>query len=232
VSGRNEPLIIPLNQRFADQARVVENWNEPAAGRYSNAINFMSRIIRENTQEVTLLTIGPLTNIALLFLVDPEIPSLLKSLVMMCGSFYNNSLKNITLEWNAVCDPHAADIVFRTPIRQHVSIGLDVTQKVTMRPAEFRKKFSRGHLSQVLEYAEIWMQKRDLITFHDPLAAAAIFEPDLIQFDQGIVQVDLENKRTMGVTDFTSSRNGPHAIAMETNADAVFSHFFSFFKTD
>ena len=123
--------------------------------------------------------------------------------MMMCGSFYGSSLKNITLEWNAICDPHATEIVYHTPIQKHYSVGLDVTQKVTMSPAEFREKFSRGQLSQVLDYAEIWLQKRDLITFHDPLAAAAIFEPDIVKFEQGIVNVDLENKRTMGLTDFT-----------------------------
>jgi len=229
VSGRANPLIIPQYQRFADQARVVENWNDNTGNQNSNAIDFMRRTIHENPNEVTLLAIGPLTNVALLFLVDSEIPSLLDGLVMMCGSFYGSSLKNITLEWNAICDPHATEIVYRTPIQKHFSIGLDVTQKVTMSPAEFREKFSRGSLSHVLDYAEIWLQKRDLVTFHDPLAAAAIFEPDIVTFEQGIVTVDLDNKRTMGLTDFTPAMDGPHSVAMDTSADAFFRHFFSKF---
>ena len=227
VSGRSEPLIIPQNQRFADQARVVENWIDNSEDHFPNAIDFMRQTIHENPHEVTLLAIGPLTNVALLFLVDPEIPSLLESLVMMCGCFYGRSLKNITLEWNAICDPHATAIVYHTPIQKHFSIGLDVTQKVTLKPAEFREKFSRSQLSRVLDYAEIWLEKRNLITFHDPLAAAAIFEPEIVKFEQGIVTVDMENKRTMGLTDFTPAMDGPHSVAMDTNADAFFSHFFS-----
>ncbi|PKN84985.1 MAG: nucleoside hydrolase, partial [Chloroflexi bacterium HGW-Chloroflexi-8] len=93
VSGRSEPLIIPQYQRFADQARVVEYWNDNMEDQTLNAIDFMRRSIRENPHEVTLLAIGPLTNVALLFLVDPEIPSLLDGLMVMCGSFYSTSLK-------------------------------------------------------------------------------------------------------------------------------------------
>ena len=227
VSGRSEPLIIPQYQRFADQARVVEYWNDNMEDQTHNAIDFMRRSIRENPHEVTLLAIGPLTNVALLFLVDPEIPSLLDGLMVMCGSFYSTSLKTITMEWNAICDPHAAEIVYRTPIQNHYSVGLDVTQKVTMSPAEFRDKFSRDSLYRVLDYAEIWLQKRDLVTFHDPLAAVAIFEPEIVRFEQGIVTVDLANKRTVGLTDFTPVREGPCFVANDTNAEAFFHHFFS-----
>jgi inosine-uridine nucleoside N-ribohydrolase len=229
VSGRSEPLIIPQYQRFADQAKVLENWNDNTENQFPNAIDFMRRTIHENPHEVTLLAIGPLTNVALLFLVDPEIPSLLAGLVMMCGSFYGSSLKNITMEWNAICDPHAAQIVYNTPVQKHYSIGLDVTQKITMSPAAFREKFSRGQLFHVLAYAEIWLQKRDLVTFHDPLAAAAIFEPEIIKFEKGFVTVDMDNKRTMGFTDFMPAVDGPHSVAMDTNADAFFPHFFSKF---
>jgi len=229
MSGRADPLIIPQYQRKADQASVVETWHGNSEDPFPNAIDFMRRTIHENPHEVTLLAIGPLTNVALLFLVDPEIPSLLDGLMMMCGSFYGSSLKNITLEWNAICDPHATEIVYHTPIQKHYSVGLDVTQKVTMSPAEFREKFSRGQLSQVLDYAEIWLQKRDLVTFHDPLAAAAIFEPAIVKFEQGIVTVDLENTRTMGLTDFTPAMDGPHLVAKDTNVKAYFDHFYSKF---
>ena len=47
----------------------------------------MRRTIRENPGEVTLIAVGPMTNIALLFLTDPEIPHLLKRLCLMCGRF-------------------------------------------------------------------------------------------------------------------------------------------------
>lgn len=69
-----------------------------------------------------LLAIGPLTNVALLFAADVEIPHLLKSLVLMCGVFAQR--RSPLVEWNAGCDPHATAIVYRTPVARHRSIGL------------------------------------------------------------------------------------------------------------
>ena len=129
IPGKEDPLIITQRQPKAEQAKVINfraNYGENAS---KNAIDFMRQIIHENDNEITLLAIGPLTNVATLFLVDPEIPYILKDLVMMCGSFFGNSLENIKIEWNALCDPHAAMIVYQAPVKKSISVGLDVTQK-------------------------------------------------------------------------------------------------------
>ena len=101
----------------------------------------MRRTIRSNPGDITLLAIGPMTNVALLFSIDPEIPKLLKSLVLMCGVFTNHLAGVGPVEWNAICDPHAAAIVYSAPVRIHRSIGLDVTCQVVMDKAEVKEKF-------------------------------------------------------------------------------------------
>lgn len=227
ISGKSDPLIISQHQPIADEAKIIEDWVDATISYKLNAIDFMRKTIRENPYEVTLLAIGPLTNIALLFLIDPEIPSLLESLVMMCGSFLDNSQENLKIEWNALCDPHAAAIVYQTPIKKHYSIGLDVTQKVTMRAEEFRKIFSNAHLGHILNFAEVWLEKEKIVTFHDPLAAAVVFEPELIGFTNGIVQVETCCTRTMGFTDFIPEKTGPHSVATDINVNGFFSHFFN-----
>jgi hypothetical protein len=75
---------------------------------------FLRDTIRAHPSEITLLTIGPLTNIGLLFALDPAIPALLKDLMMMGGCF---SAKNPDEEWNIVCDPHPAAKYPRAGVR-------------------------------------------------------------------------------------------------------------------
>ena len=86
-SGKGDPLVVKQRQPIAQQAEVLGKWKHQEHFPSNTAIDFLRGTIRSRPGEITLLTIGPLTNIALLFQIDPEIPSLLKSLVMMAGVF-------------------------------------------------------------------------------------------------------------------------------------------------
>lgn len=120
--GAEEPLVIPQRQPRAPQSVALSRWDYDTDFPKGSAVEFLRHMIRTYPGEVTLLTIGPLTNIALLFKVDPEMPSMLRGLVMMCGEFEKNRL-----EWNAMLDPHASTIVYNTRTPIHRSIGIDVT---------------------------------------------------------------------------------------------------------
>ena len=87
--GVDTPLLISQKQPQAPQAAALEKWQHDTEFPQGEAIDFMRRTIRANPGEVTLLGIGPMTNIALLFACDPEIPKLLKSLTMMVGVYTN-----------------------------------------------------------------------------------------------------------------------------------------------
>lgn len=89
-------------------------------------LEFMRDTIRRNPGEVTLLAIGPMTNLGLLFTMDPEIPSLLKRIVLMNGSFEHKLAVSYN-EWNSLNDPYATAIVYNAKAPIHRSIGLDVT---------------------------------------------------------------------------------------------------------
>src|SRR5574341_1196269 len=129
--GAEQPLLVPQKQTQAQQAVALSNWEHDKDFPRGQAIEFMRQTIRAHPNEIILLTIGPLTNAGLLFSVDPEIPALLKGLVMMCGRFTNRVQGNYgPLEWNAYGDPHASAIVYRADVRVHRSVGLDVTSRV------------------------------------------------------------------------------------------------------
>lgn len=230
-SGAANPLLVAQRQVQAQQAAALGNWQHDTDFPGGEAIEFLRRTIRAHPGEVTLLTIGPLTNAALLFAVDPEIPSLLKQLVMMVGVFASKmKTYHGELEWNALLDPHATAMVYRTPVRAHRSIGLDVTMQVQMPAAEVRERFQTKLLRPVLDYAEVWFRTVDQITFHDPLAAVTIFDDQVCRFERGNVTVELSDPEALGKTIWSAGgENAAHEVALGVDAPRFFEHFFDRF---
>jgi inosine-uridine nucleoside N-ribohydrolase len=222
--GAETPLIIDQRQPKAPQAVVLSGLERQVGFPRGQAIQFMQQVIRENPGEITLLPIGPLTNIALLFKTDPEIPALLKRLVLMCGAFENERL-----EWNAMLDPHASEVVYRTASAVHRSIGTDVTMQVTMPANEIRQRFKAPLLVPVLDFAEVWFKQAENLTFHDPLAATTIFDEQVCEFTRGLVSIELEDKENLGRTNWQRSSAGPHEVALSVDPEKFFAHFFSYF---
>ena len=228
--GAEEPLLVPQRQTQAPQAAALARWDHDTAFPHGRAVEFLRRTIRQHPGEIVLLTIGPLTNAALLFRVDAAIPSLLKGLVMMCGVFTGRLPGVGPLEWNARLDPHATAIVYGGGAPMHRSIGLDVTCQVTMPAARVRQAFQADLLQPVLDFAEVWFQHADKITFHDPLAATTIFDDQICAFKKGRVEVELASPNSLGLTRWEpDGADARHQVALEVNPARFFDHFFSVF---
>ena len=228
--GAADPLLVPQRQTRAQQAAALDRWPHEREFPRGQAVEFLRQTIRAHPGEVTLLAIGPMTNVALLFAADHEIPSLLKALVLMCGVFTNQLPRAGPLEWNALLDPHATAMVYRAPVAIHRSIGLDVTCQVTMDAAEVRERFRAPLLQPVLDFAEVWFHERPVITFHDPLAAATIFDPQVCTFTLGAVEVELASPRLGGLTFWRAGGDAPpHEVALEVDRERFFEHYFSVF---
>lgn len=137
------------NRKVCPQSAVLNAWPHDTDFEPNQAVAFMQKIIRANPGEITLIAIAPLTNIGLLFAMDPEISSLLKGLVMMCGSpiytRYDGTSETMRamvtsdqivlgskgiVENNVLIDPHATKLVYDAKIRQHLSFGLNVTSRL------------------------------------------------------------------------------------------------------
>src|SRR4030088_1773822 len=97
--------------------------SEPAA-------QFIRQVVRKYPGEVTLITIGPLTNIASALNSDPELAAIIKSVVMMGGSLSGGNITPAA-EFNVYVDPEAARIVFQSGI-PITMVGLDVTRKTSL----------------------------------------------------------------------------------------------------
>jgi purine nucleosidase len=228
--GAERPLLVPQHQPRAPQAAALARWDHRGDFPRGQAVEFMYHTIRERPGKVVLLTIGPLTNAALLFALHPEIPSMLRALVMMCGVFTNRMAGVGPREWNARLDPHATAIVYRATPPVHRSVGLDVTCQVRMPAEEARRRFAGGLLEPVRDFAEVWFQENSEITFHDPLAATTIFDPQICGFEAGRVDVELSSPRLQGLTFWEPGGEGAwHEVALTVDPGRFLAHFFSVF---
>ncbi|MBI4305741.1 MAG: nucleoside hydrolase, partial [Chloroflexi bacterium] len=209
--GAEAPLSGHQRQPAAKQASVLARWAHERRYADGRAVQFMAETVRSNPDEVTLLAIGPMTNVATLFRQHPDVPSKLKGLMLMSGRFGSKPPNaRADHEWNVYCDPVAADMVYRTVVSSHKSVGLDVTMQVQMSEQEVRRRFSAHPLLlPVLDMAEEWWKDERALTFHDPLAAACLFNADLCGFQRGQVTVETER----GTTCWSPDTAGPHEAA-------------------
>jgi purine nucleosidase len=141
--GRKVPLIRPLEttpETHGPQGlghAVLPEPSRPLSDRH--AVDLILDEARRRPGELLLVTLGPLTNLALAVLREPELPRLLRGYALMGGSFHGASGNTTpTTEWNIHCDPDAAKIVFRAwadaierdpSIPRPLALGLDVTEQ-------------------------------------------------------------------------------------------------------
>jgi len=228
--GVSNPILGPQRQPNCRQAEMLERWPHAKEYRPNYAIEFIREMVEKYPGEVTLLTVGPATNAGLLLATYPHVAEGLREVVQMMGYFTNNLGTGITSEWNCLCDPVAAAIVYQAKLRRHLSIGLDVTMKTVLPEDVVNRRFTVPALRPVYEYSIPWFKfkVRQGMIFHDPLAAACIFDDKFCTYKRGTVSVDLiSNDAEFARTNFVEKVDGAHEIAIAVNADRYFEHFFA-----
>lgn len=171
-----------------------------------SAAEQLVRLARANPGELTLLAIGPLTNIALAVLLEPDLPSLLRSVVVMGGAVTVPG--NITpyADANFYHDPEAADLVLGAGFPDLVLVGLDATEQ-SRAGAEWLAAVSsletpRARFAAKLldHYGQFYSNMFGVngCTLHDPLAAAVMLEPKLATYREMPLGVELTGTHTRG----------------------------------
>jgi inosine-uridine nucleoside N-ribohydrolase len=167
---------------------------------------FIRRIVRRYPHEVTLITIGPLTNIATALNEDAEIAGLVKNLVMMGGSLSGGNVTPAA-EFNIYVDPEAARIVFQSGI-PITMVGLDVTRKTALSEDHVRQlEAGQNPVSQAaakIARSAIHNYRKQGFSvdphMHDSLAIAAFLNPSLLKFEDYYVDVETAGELTAGET--------------------------------
>jgi purine nucleosidase len=232
-AGTEHAILGPTPQPEVPQAVVLDRYDHRDADEFapSTAVTFLRDAIASAPGEITLLSIGPMTNVALLLVTYPEVVPLLRSLMIMGGAYSMLPFAGGAQEWNVFCDPAAARVVYCAPISQHRSVGINASSRCTMPSTEVLHRFRSigGGLGVVAAAIDqVWAQQEEYVTFHDPLAAVCIFEPDVCTWRGGRVSVELASRRFRGATSFDADRDGsPHQVADRVDVDRFLAQLFA-----
>jgi inosine-uridine nucleoside N-ribohydrolase len=169
--------------------------------------------VRANPHNVTIIALGPLTNIARAFMRDPELPSLLGRLVMTGGTMNGPGNITPTAEFNFYCDPASAQAVFRSPTTKTL-VPLDVTNRIVLSYDLFNRLPDESNkvgwfLHQVLPPAfRGYRQQFGLegIHVHDTAALMAAMHPELCTAKEMAGDVETMGELTTGMTVFDRRR--------------------------
>ena len=166
-----------------------------------NAVNAMRRVIMESETPITLVPIAPLTNIALLIKVYPEVKDRIREIVMMGGSAGRGN-KGVLSEFNITVDPEAAKIVFDSGI-PIVMAGLDVGWKALVFPEDSAKLKAMNRTGEMV-YALFQKYRggsmKTGLKMYDSCAIAYLLKPEMYTVTDTCVDVELNGSMTAGCT--------------------------------
>jgi purine nucleosidase len=199
---------VPLVREFHDATDthgmdgIGENYFEKAGIEIqeTEAYRFILDTIRKNPGEITLLGLGPLTNIALAIREDKEAMRGVKELIVMGGTdkFHGNC--SPVAEFNFWVDPHAAREVFDSCITPVVMVGLDVTHEIIFTPNlrevvnQFGTTYARFIHDITRFYVDFhWRQERTIgCVINDPLVIAMLIDPEIVGTHDAYVDIETE----------------------------------------
>jgi purine nucleosidase len=249
--GREVPLVRPLRtapETHGPRGIGYAGLPEPSQSlSHHHAADLIIAEARRQPGEVTMVTLGPLTNLAVALVREPELPRLLRGLVMMAGAYRTAGNTAPTTEWNVAVDPEAMAIVLagwaeHADVPRPVALGLDVTERAKMTPdhlADLHRRAGDPDDNSVLTFIDdalrFYMEFHSRYDgfygafIHDALAVASVLDPTLIRTESLAVQVELGGTLTSGetVTDWRRVWGGePNLdVAVQADVGAFFERF-------
>lgn len=173
----------------------------------SQAVSLIANTVLYASQNITFITTGPLTNLALAMKVDSRIKDRIARVIVAGGAFNPPGL-----EYNIQRDPIAAEIVFQSGIPITV-VSRDVTRDCTLTAPDLdRLHGAQNPASRVLvQLIELWQTNHtnEPVTLLDPVAAAVSFQPALIKTEAGSIVVETSETKKFGETRFEPGTGSP-----------------------
>ncbi|QUL52681.1 ribonucleoside hydrolase RihC [Paenibacillus tritici] len=166
-----------------------------------NAVNAMYRVIMESKEPITIVPIAPLTNIALLLKMYPEVKKNIAEIVLMGGSTGRGNA-GVMSEFNIYGDPEAAKIVFQSDL-PIVMVGLDVGLKALVYPedsAQLKVMNQTGNMIYQLFQKYRGGSMKTGLKMYDSTAIAYLLQPEMFQVVDTFVDIELHGSMTTGCT--------------------------------
>jgi len=214
AAGCAAPLVRPLvtaPEIHGTTGLEGHAWEEPAGRAVpDHAVDMIVDMVMASPGEITLVPIGPLTNIAVALRKEPRIAERVREVVMMGGSYTGGNV-TAAAEFNVYVDPEAAAIVFGAPWPLTM-IGLEVTRLAAAGETIFERiesldsPVSRAVVGMLRFYQAQHLRETGVSDppVHDPCAVACVARPELVPCREAYVEVELAGRLTTGmtVTDF------------------------------
>ena len=193
----------------------------------------ITKMARQYPDELTLIAIGPLTNLALAIKKNPEGMRKLKEIVIMGGAVRTRG--NITpyAEFNIFSDPLGAKIVLESGLPITL-VPLDVTHQVSLtsqgmeeRVTPINNSFSKFAIEATgYDSTTHQFRNKELIHLHDPLAVGVVVDPELVRKERLAIGVETQEGEHYGRT--SETREGPNIeVCLEVNAKGFLELFLS-----
>lgn len=238
--GAQEPLVKELTiaeETHGDGGLGYAKLPEPKVHPVSeSAHDLIIRLVEENPSEVTLLCVGPMTNIALALLKRPGIAKKIKSIVSMGGAIHFPGNATPQAEYNVFCDPEAFEIVLQAGI-DFTLVPLDVTYKCLFttehlsRINKARREIKEFIADSTRFYMEFHAEYQGIqgCAINDPLAAAILLDPNLVTSRDYFVSVELQSPDSKAKTiadHYGALHKQPNAkVAMEVDVERFMTLF-------
>ena len=178
----------------------------------------ISELVHQHPNSITLVCLGPLTNLARLCQRDPNAIPLINNLVISGGSVNYPGNASPIAEHNMFYDPQSADLIFESATTKSL-VPLDVTAKVQFGvelldrlPARFTRT---GSFSKVIRSGCASTSCQELIPLYDPTALMAVLEPELFQWSSMRGRVEHRGSLTRGATVFDQRLRPEWPVNME-----------------
>ena len=172
-----------------------------------DAVDALIQHVRANPGQIVLLAVGPLTNVATAFQRAPELPGMLKRLVIMGGSTDRGNT-NAVAEFNIAADPEAAQLVFDAGI-EVLMFGLNACRQIEVGPehvAALRAHGEQHGLEPALLFADLLQAYTQLVpgkqrmAVYDPAPVAWLAHPEWFELVPARVDIELIGHHTRGMT--------------------------------
>ena len=181
--------------------------------------DFLIEKVLFNPGEIALVAIGPLTNVALAIRKEPKFAKAVKELIIMGGAIRHEGNQTALAEFNTYVDPHAAHIVYHAGISKTTLVPLDVTYQCILTAPDVERlqkiqspipPFIKDTTDFYMEYHKSYQRIKGCV-INDPLALALTFAPELCDYEELPVDVDISGGISMGKTfaDFYNYRKKP-----------------------
>jgi len=235
-SGANRPLKRNLVQAVVHGKSGLEGIDPSNSSKLTNdAPEQILRILKEYPNEITILTLGPLTNIAQAIIDNPETMKLAKRIVSMGGAIGVAGNKNRVAEFNIFVDPEAADIVLNFPVPVTL-VPLDACNHVQMTLTDFKRVNNNAIRTLLMGMVRPYIAnlKKDAgveaALMYDPLAVFYLLQPKSCTTKTFNIQIECMSELTRGMTvadrrSITDGLESNTTVVMDIEADAFVERF-------